>query len=139
MTRVLVIDDCEEVAEIIKQLLERNGFSVEMAHDSVTALSRMNHAKFDVVLCDLVLPLEQDEVSEGGSEGDSAMVGMHCIHELSSRHPQVPVIAMSGELVGAPLSVAEKFGAKGTLSKPFNGGQLLDVVNGVLHKPCQEA
>jgi CheY-like chemotaxis protein len=134
MTRVLVIDDCEELREVVRELLQDAGYLVELAEDSRTALSQMQNNRFDVVLCDLVLPLGNPaSASESDVGSDSAMVGMHCIHELSRRYPNVPVIAISGELVGSPLSIAHQFGAKGSLSKPFGVAELIDAVEGALN------
>jgi CheY-like chemotaxis protein len=129
MTRVLVIDDCEELTDILAELLKQDGFSVDVAHSSTDGLDRLQSSQFDAVLCDLVLPLERGELE---SESDSAMVGAYCIREITARFPGVPVIAMSGELVGGPLSMVERFGARATISKPFGRTELLTTLRGVL-------
>jgi CheY-like chemotaxis protein len=129
MTRVLVIDDCEELTDILAELLKQDGFVVDVAHSSTDGLDKLQSSQFDAVLCDLVLPLESDEPE---SESDSAMVGAHCISEINTRFPGVPVIAISGELVGGPLSMVERFGARATISKPFGRTELLATLKGVL-------
>jgi len=129
MSRVLVIDDCEELTDIVLELLENEGYAVERAHDRQSALARLEGENFDLILCDLVLPLD-DSQSE---ESDSAMVGVHCIHEIAQKYPRVPIIAISGELVGSPLSAVEQFGACGTLSKPFGRKELLQAVQSALN------
>ena len=130
MTRVLVIDDCEELAEVVQELLEGEGYGVELAFNSREALEKLASARngnigFDVVLCDLVLPLDEETARESvNHEGDSAMVGAHCINQITAQYPGIPVIAISGELVGSPLSIVEKFGACKALSKPFGRARL---------------
>jgi CheY-like chemotaxis protein len=133
MTRVLVVDDCEELTEILSELLEDAGYTVQVAYTTADAMNRLEQEVFDLVLCDLVLPLDEESSSESPHhESDSAMVGAHCIHQMTQRYPALPVIAISGELVGGPLSVMQQFGAKASLSKPFGRAELVKVVQSVL-------
>lgn len=126
MTRVLVIDDCEEVCEIIAEILRGEGYDVGVAADGRTGLIALEVDTYDAVLCDLVLPLSD---GSGDHDFDSAMAGAHCISEICRRHPTIPVIAISGELVGSPLSTVRKFGACATLSKPFGRHDLVGALN----------
>jgi len=133
MTRVLVIDDCEELTEILTVLLKDEGYTVQVAYTTADAMNCLEHDVFDLVLCDLVLPLDEELSSDvPHHESDSAMVGAHCIHQMTQRYPTLPVIAISGELVGTPLSVMQQFGAKASLSKPFGRAELVKVVQSVL-------
>ena len=127
LSPVLVIDDCDELTDILAELLKQDGFAVEVAHRSSDGLSMLRDTPFDCVLCDLVLPLDGED-----READSAMVGAHCISEINQRFPSIPVIAISGELVGGPLSMVEKFGARATISKPFGRTELLSTLRNVL-------
>ncbi len=133
MTRVLVVDDCEELTEILSELLKGEGYAVQIAHTTSDAMRHLERDTFDVVLCDLVLPLDEEPSPEARQhESDSAMVGAHCIHQVTQRYPNLPVIAISGELVGSPLSMMLQFGAKASLSKPFGRAELVKVVQSVL-------
>lgn len=61
--------------------------------------------------------------------------GLETITEIRRTHPDVKIIAMSGGWRTPPseyLRVAELLGAARTLSKPFDGDQLVQSVNDVL-------
>lgn len=53
---VLVADDDEPTRRELKTLLERAGYSVEVAADGHEALKRASQTKFDVALLDVVMP-----------------------------------------------------------------------------------
>ena len=129
MTRVLVIDDCEDLRMVVSELLDDEGFAVTLAADTEQALSELKHKPFDVVLCDLVMPLVANSAENAC---DSAMVGVHCINQISKEHPTLPIIAISGELTGNPLGAVKNFGASATLSKPFGREELLKTLSSVL-------
>ena len=54
--RILVVDDNEDSAESLAQLLEFNGHRVERAHDGLGALDAVAQFDPDVVLLDVGLP-----------------------------------------------------------------------------------
>ncbi|HUY86723.1 MAG TPA: response regulator, partial [Acidimicrobiales bacterium] len=53
---VLVVDDELSFTEALSLGLEREGFSVVVAHDGVEALSKLEAHDPDIVLLDLMLP-----------------------------------------------------------------------------------
>ena len=126
------IDDCEDFRETVYEILADAGYAVEVADGPDTALAHCEDKTFDLFLCDLVLPDQGDEYSDGNTEAASAMVGVHTIRELANRFPGTPVVAVSGELTGAPLAAMESFGAVSCLSKPFGRDELLAAIEGAL-------
>lgn len=52
----LVVDDEAEVAEALREMLERDGFAVEVAHDGAAAVARLRLREYDVVLSDIRMP-----------------------------------------------------------------------------------
>jgi CheY-like chemotaxis protein len=54
--RVLVVDDCPELARNLAELLRRWGHHVVVAHDGARALAATESLLFDAVLLDLDLP-----------------------------------------------------------------------------------
>ncbi len=55
---VLLVEDHEESARIMKRLLERSGHTVHMAHSAAQAMSLLESIEPDVVLSDIGLPDE---------------------------------------------------------------------------------
>jgi two-component system NtrC family sensor kinase len=56
MARILVVDDAPELAELIKAVLEDEGYAVEAVHGGQAALERLGQAVYDLVVCDLAMP-----------------------------------------------------------------------------------
>jgi CheY-like chemotaxis protein len=54
--RIVIIDDNEDVAESLKELLEDTGHRVWSAHTGLDGVSLVEEVRPDVVLCDLGLP-----------------------------------------------------------------------------------
>lgn len=127
MSRVLVIDDCDQFGMVVQEILTCHGYEVTRVGDADAALSLADCCDFDVILCDLVLPFASrafgnspdalDEVAEGPLH-ISAFAGLSAIRSLSSIYPHVPIVAISGALTGSPLRLTEQFGAHSALSKP---------------------
>ena len=51
--RVLVIDDKSSITELVREILEREGHSVETANDGVSAMKKIDEEDFDAVISDL--------------------------------------------------------------------------------------
>jgi CheY-like chemotaxis protein len=53
---VLVVDDNQDAADSLAELLRRSGHKVEVAYTGMAALARVRAACPEIVLCDLGLP-----------------------------------------------------------------------------------
>lgn len=54
--RIMVVDDEEDIAQLFKSGLERNGFSVEIFNDPLEALSSFKPHYYDLLLLDVRMP-----------------------------------------------------------------------------------
>ena len=54
--RVLIVEDMEEYALLVKDLLESEGITVDVALTGEAALKKIDNKKPDLILLDLVLP-----------------------------------------------------------------------------------
>ena len=54
--KVLVVDDDNNICELLKLYLEKEGYGVIVAHDGDEALIKFNALKPDVILLDIMLP-----------------------------------------------------------------------------------
>lgn len=116
MPRVLVIEDDEQTRDMLKQLLERNGYEVDAAEEGVAGLKAFRKREADVVLTDLLMP---------GKEG------LETIRDLLAARPGLPIIAMSGGgRLGnlGYLAAAEKMGAAKVFAKPIDIPLLLEAI-----------
>mgnify|MGYP000026500422 CR=1 FL=1 len=55
-SRILVVDDDEDILEIICIYLRNHGYIVDTANSSTAALEKVKNSKFDLIILDIVLP-----------------------------------------------------------------------------------
>ena len=136
MRSILVIDDFKDMRTVISDILTDAGYAVTLAEDSYTADERCRNSSFDLVLCDMILPIV-DDIGLGLSDTDLP-VGLHIICKLSRSHPHIPVVAMSGKFDKDLIEKAKYYGAATLLPKPFTSDELLEAVDrvvGLYHDP----
>jgi DNA-binding response OmpR family regulator len=107
MTKILLVDDDREFAEMLGKALTSFGYEVLRAGDGRAALRLYDPQTVGLVLTDLIMP---------------DMEGVELIGALRRRCPGVKIIAMSGGGRNTPepyLKIARKIGAVKTLAKPF--------------------
>ncbi|EFQ22797.1 response regulator [Aminomonas paucivorans] len=123
MKRILVIEDDDSVRKLIRRILEGAGYTVLEAPDGVQGVQVYREQRPDLVLTDIFMP---------GKEG------LETILELGLLDPEVRIIAVSGGGnmgILNPLPMAAKLGALRTLSKPFSGKELVDLVEEIFPRP----
>src|SRR3989442_12400990 len=120
MTRILIIDDEAPVRDLLRQMLEKEGYEVVEAREGDIGIRLFCENPADLIITDILMPEKE---------------GIETILELRKVFPQVKIIAISGggrmrNLDGLP--VAKAFGAVCTLAKPFERKELLEAVRAVL-------
>lgn len=108
---VLVVDDEPLIRDIVRALLEDEGYAVQCAEDGVEALAVVDGEPIDLVISDVVMP---------------RLDGRTLAHRLRSRQHRLPVVLMSANRndSGVPGVVL--------LPKPFDVDDLLDAVSDAL-------
>lgn len=112
---ILVVDDEADIRELVSDIVADRGYSVRTAACSDTALRAIAERVPSVIILDLWLR---------GSELD----GMGVLELMSERHPEVPVIVISGHGNIESAVQAIKLGAIDFLEKPFKEEKLLHIV-----------
>src|SRR6059036_3451432 len=122
MSRILVIDDDEQMRSFVQEVLTRAGYQVHAAENGDEGLKIFKENHVDLVITDLFMPEKE---------------GCETIVELKRLWPKARIIAVSGgcRINGADcLPIAERLGAQRTLNKPVTTRQLLEAVHEVLEK-----
>jgi PAS domain S-box-containing protein len=118
---VLVVDDAEGLAELAKRLLERQGYTVLVATNTVEAMRLFEeHPSIDVVLTDVVMP----DVS-----------GPQLTSWLLARRPSLKVIYMSGYAEEALVHDAMSSPGVMFLNKPFTADILGRTIRDLFERP----
>ena len=119
MARIIVIDDHYAMRQTIREILEGQGHDILEAPDGESGIQLQRRCGADLVITDIFMPHKE---------------GMSTIRDLCLEFPELPVVAMSGgsrDLRNPEgfIELARRFGARGTLSKPFHIADLLAVVS----------
>jgi CheY-like chemotaxis protein len=130
MATILVVDDENEVGAVIRRVLERAGYTVNVANSAASGLEAVAAHAPDVVVTDVIMP---------------KVHGVELIKILRERYPRIRVIAISGGGSFGPLSykpeaisthaylaAAREAGAQEILTKPFDLTDLLAAVRRLL-------
>jgi len=115
---ILIIEDDPLQADVVRLLLEHNGFEVILAADGVEGLRKLYEVQPDLVILDLILP-----------EMDGWAVCRR-IREMST----VPIIIMTSRRSDEEKIKGLRLGADDYVVKPFNPLELVARVSSVLRR-----
>lgn len=116
-TRVLVVDDEENIRRLLRRRLEKRGYDCEVAASAQEASARLAERPFDAVISDVRMP--------GGS-------GLDLAETMRDRWPDIPVLLLTGVEDVRTAVQALKSGVSDYLLKPLDLDQLLSSVNRAL-------
>lgn len=112
--RILVVDDEEDIREIYRRALEREGFEVALAEEAATAARELKSSHFEVVIADIRMP---------------GMDGIELLELARKEHPDTDVIIATGYPAAETAIQALRLGAFDYIIKPFTIEELLHTVN----------
>ena len=132
MTRVIIIDEEEDIRIVLKEIFVREGFDVAVASDGTEGLNLVRDTGADLVITDIIMP---------GSDG------VETAYDIRMEFPNTKIIVMSGGgntgpmdyeptaiATNAYLASAEAVGADLTLTKPFNRKDLIKAVRELMEQ-----
>lgn len=111
--RLLVVEDNEHVAYMLRFLLERAGYDVILAPNGRDAQAAIENIEpVDVILLDLMLPY---------------ISGYQLITEVRDNHDwqYTPIVVLSGKVLEDDIVRALDLGANDYVTKPFRPEELL--------------
>lgn len=121
MKRILVIDDDIHIQQLLRQILEQEGYHVLDAPDGNKGLELYRQSPTDLIITDIIMPEKE---------------GLETIRELKCEFPDVKIIAISG---GGRvfdrkicLDSAKGLGALRVLAKPLDLKALLKAIQELL-------
>ncbi len=122
---VLVADDDPDLRDILRSILQPNGFRVLEASDGAVALETTKAERPDLLILDYMMP-----------RMDGPHVCQFLKHDLLLRH--VPIIMLTGRGDTSDKVYGMEAGADDYLVKPFEPQELLARVRTVLRRTTQE-
>ena len=118
MTRVLIVEDEDSLADPLAFLLRKEGFDVTIAGDGPTALESFESEGADIVLLDLMLP---------GMSGTDVCKRLR----VTSSVPVIMVTARDSEI---DKVVGLELGADDYVTKPYSARELIARIRAVLRR-----
>lgn len=120
-TRVLVVEDEADVAEMIRYNLGKEGYDVRLAATGTDALRQVKEAKPDVILLDIMVP---------------QLNGWEICRRLKQDRETVaiPVIMVTGRAEEGDKVLGFEMGADDYVTKPFSPRELLARVRAVTRR-----
>ena len=115
---ILVVDDDNEIRNLLRSILEEDGYGVYTAENGKKAVAVLKESPVNLMLTDLAMPVQE---------------GLETITYVRKQYPSLPVVAMSGTFRGAMLSTAAHLGANAILEKPVKIDEVLNLVHQLLH------
>jgi putative two-component system response regulator len=116
---VLVVDDDPRIRAILAAMLERHGYTYEVAANAREARDRLQRASFEVMLCDMHMPGE---------------TGLELISDVLRFYPDIAAVMVTGAEDPSLAEMAIELGAYGYMTKPFRVNELLIQVANALHR-----
>ncbi len=116
MAHILVIEDDEVMKDMLIQMLEREGYTVESTSNGTPAERILGQHDISLIITDIVMP-EKD--------------GLETIMSVRKSGSSIPVIAVSGGGRIHPdsyLDMASQLGADHLFKKPFDRRDFLNTV-----------
>ena len=117
METILVVEDKESMAEMLKETLEAEGYKVISAMDGTEGINYLKEGKIDLVLTDLKVPKKN---------------GIAILKTSKEENPLVPVIIMTAFGSVETAVAAMKEGAFDFITKPFDTDHLLMLIRRAL-------
>jgi len=110
---VLIIDDEQGILDVIRILLNNNGFAAHTAHGGRAGIEQIESIQPDIVISDIRMP----DVS-----------GTEVLSAARAANPETPVILMTAQATLQSAMQAVNEGAFYYIQKPFRNDELLAIV-----------
>lgn len=117
-TKVLVVDDDENISELLRLYLEKEGYAVTISHDGLDAVKKFDECNPDLVLLDIMLP---------------GIDGWQVCREIRKKSDKPVIMATAkGETFDKVLGL--ELGADDYVVKPFDTKEVVARIKAVLRR-----
>ncbi len=123
LEKILVVDDDENICELLRLYLEKEGYTVIFAHDGESAVNKFNTSKPDVILLDIMLPV---------------MDGWQVCREIRKKS-NVPIIMITAKSETFDKVLGLELGADDYVVKPFEAKEVIARIKAVYRRAGQSS
>ncbi|HYO64398.1 MAG TPA: response regulator [Pyrinomonadaceae bacterium] len=119
-SRVIVVEDQEDLAALYEAMLTRAGYEVFNAYTGEEGVAEFRANGADAVMLDMTLP---------------EMHGLQTLQEIRSLNTNVPVVVVTGETSDETRRQCERLGVQEYLHKPAEYDELKAAIRRALNDP----
>ena len=116
--KILIVEDEQDVAEMMTEHLEKEGYFIEIVSDGEMGLKNFHEQSFDLIILDLMLPTK------------SGLDVLKSIRRISN----IPILIVSAKDSDVEKSLGLELGADDYLSKPFSLIEFSSRVRAILRR-----
>lgn len=120
--RILIIEDEIDLGAIVRDYLQAEGLTCELAHDAETALQKIQQNRWDLILLDIMLPSKSGTLNGFG------------LCEEIRKEMNTPIIMMTARIEETDRLLGFELGADDYICKPFSPRELVARVKAVLKR-----
>ena len=119
MSNILIIEDSVDVGELLRELMEINGYNTRLLLNSDKIASTLEEEVPDLIICDVVMP---------------SMSGYQIIQFLKQHkfYKDIPLIFISARVEEEDIRKGLNYGAQAYIKKPYKSKELLTTVREIL-------
>lgn len=114
---LLIVEDDSEMRDLLRKVLEKDGYQVSLAADGHDAIPQLSRGHFDLVVTDMLMP------HDGGLE---------LLEFIRKTQPMLPVIIITAFGDWQSYSRALELGAVAFISKPLKMAELVSAIQTAL-------
>ncbi len=119
MRKILIVEDDEDIAQVLKKRLLANNYQVVVAGDGIQGVRRARNDRPDLILLDLMLP-----------GGNGLIVLKNIRKHVTSEYLPVVVLTGVGDSEFKKRILEE--GVDAYIEKPYDPEELLGTIEGIL-------
>ena len=119
MAKILIIDDERGIRNSLKEILEFENHTADVAESGIAGVDKIEASHFDLVFCDIKM---------------DGMDGMEVLKKIHAEHSEIPVVMISGHGTIDIAVEAIKMGAYDFIAKPLDLNRILITVKNALDK-----
>ena len=118
-SKILLVEDDANFGKVLKNYLELNDYIVELARDGILGLAAFRREKFDLLICDVMMP---------------NLDGFSLAEEIRNIDPDVPLFFLTAKNMKDDILNGYKLGADDYILKPFDSEILLSKIKAILKR-----
>ena len=123
MTKVLLVEDHEEIWDFLSRRLQRRGHEVILAHDGEAGVDKARTSRPDIILLDMNLPVMDGWTAARALKGNPGTAA-------------IPVIALTAHAMSGDREKAMQAGCDDYHPKPVDFPRLLAQIGAALGEPA---